>query len=233
MIGERLLDLRKDAGLTQDELAGVLNINKHSISSYERDKSEPPDIIKIAMAEFFGVSVDSLLGRAQNEWLQPLLEAYLRAPDWVRHRVCRTLGIEYLRPAAAPGWVTRPIYRDPAAAGVPLDASPDWETVDFPAGDVPKEALFGVRIQGDSMEPAIRDGQIAWVDGREELSDGEIGIFMLESGAVCKRLRLGANGRALRLESLNPAYAPISGKALAGLQARGRVIGTAWPPDKG
>ena len=49
MIGERLLDLRKDAGLTQDELAGVLNINKHSISSYERDKSEPPDIIKIAM----------------------------------------------------------------------------------------------------------------------------------------------------------------------------------------
>ena len=115
----------------------------------------------------------------------------------------------------------------------PLDASPDWETVDFPAGDVPEEALFGVRIQGDSMEPAIRDGQIAWVDGREELSDGEIGIFMLESGAVCKRLRLGANGRALRLESLNPAYAPISGKALAGLQARGRVIGTAWPPDRG
>ena len=53
MIGERLLDLRKDAGLTQDELAGVLNINKHSISSYERDKSEPPDIIKIAMAEYF------------------------------------------------------------------------------------------------------------------------------------------------------------------------------------
>ena len=88
-------------------------------------------------------------------------------------------------------------------------------------------------IQGDSMEPAIRDGQIAWVDGREELSDGEIGIFMLESGAVCKRLRLGANGRALRLESLNPAYAPIRGKALAGLQARGRVIGTAWPPDRG
>lgn len=36
MVGERLLDLRKDAGLTQDELAGVLNINKHSISSYEQ-----------------------------------------------------------------------------------------------------------------------------------------------------------------------------------------------------
>lgn len=43
MIGERLLDLRKDADLTQDDLAEILNINKHSISSYEREKSEPPD----------------------------------------------------------------------------------------------------------------------------------------------------------------------------------------------
>lgn len=62
MIGERLFDLRKDADMTQDELAAVLNINKHSISSYERDKSEPPDEIKIAIAKYFGVSVDYLLG---------------------------------------------------------------------------------------------------------------------------------------------------------------------------
>lgn len=62
MIGERLLELRKDAELTQDELAAILNINKHSISSYERDKSEPPDAIKIAIAQYFNVSVDYLLG---------------------------------------------------------------------------------------------------------------------------------------------------------------------------
>lgn len=62
MIGERLVDLRKDAGLTQDELAVILNINKHSISAYEREKSEPPDAIKIAIARFFHVSVDYLLG---------------------------------------------------------------------------------------------------------------------------------------------------------------------------
>ena len=66
MIGERLLDLRKDAGLTQDELAAVLNINKHSISSYERDKSEPPDSIKIEIAKYFHVSVDYLVGLSNN-----------------------------------------------------------------------------------------------------------------------------------------------------------------------
>lgn len=62
MIGERLLELRKDADLTQDDLAAILHINKHSISSYERDKSEPPDAIKIAIAQYFNVSVDYLLG---------------------------------------------------------------------------------------------------------------------------------------------------------------------------
>ncbi len=66
MIGERLLDLRKDAGLTQDELADILAINKHSISSYERDKSEPPDAIKIEIADYFGVSIDYLLGVTDN-----------------------------------------------------------------------------------------------------------------------------------------------------------------------
>ena len=62
MIGERLLQLRKEANLTQDELAAILKINKHSISSYERGKSEPPDEIKIAIAKYFNVSVDYLLG---------------------------------------------------------------------------------------------------------------------------------------------------------------------------
>lgn len=66
MIGERLLDLRKDAGLTQDELAAILKINKHSISSYERGKSEPPDAIKIEIARYFKVSVDYLLGLTDN-----------------------------------------------------------------------------------------------------------------------------------------------------------------------
>lgn len=66
MIGERLLELRKDADLTQDDLAEVLKINKHSISSYERDKSEPPDAIKIAIARYFNVSIDYLLGVTDN-----------------------------------------------------------------------------------------------------------------------------------------------------------------------
>lgn len=66
MIGERLLDLRKEAGLTQDDLANILSVNKHSISSYERNKNEPPDEIKIKIANFFCVSIDYLVGTSDS-----------------------------------------------------------------------------------------------------------------------------------------------------------------------
>ncbi len=80
MIGQRLLDLRKDAELTQDELAAILKINKHSISSYEREKSEPPDVIKIEIARFFNVTVDYLLGLTDNPGPYDDHTNYLRLP---------------------------------------------------------------------------------------------------------------------------------------------------------
>lgn len=80
MIGERLLDLRKDAGITQDELAAILNINKHSISSYERDKSEPPDAVKIAIASYFSVSIDYLLGLTDEPKPYNDASRYVRLP---------------------------------------------------------------------------------------------------------------------------------------------------------
>lgn len=81
MIGERLLNLRKDADLTQDELAAILNINKHSISSYERDKSEPPDAIKMAIAKYFNVSVDYLLGLTDYPTPLTQQEKIVRLPE--------------------------------------------------------------------------------------------------------------------------------------------------------
>lgn len=62
MIGERLSELRKDMGYTQQELADMLGISKFSISSYENDKTTPDDDMKVKLAKTLNVSMDYLLG---------------------------------------------------------------------------------------------------------------------------------------------------------------------------
>ena len=62
MVGERLMDMRKDMGLTQKELAEKLFINYRTYSGYERNEIEAGDDFKIKLAQFYNVSVDYLLG---------------------------------------------------------------------------------------------------------------------------------------------------------------------------
>ncbi len=43
MIGERLQELRKDYGMSQEELAGILGVSHYTVSSYECNRSDPDD----------------------------------------------------------------------------------------------------------------------------------------------------------------------------------------------
>ncbi|MFT9055953.1 MAG: helix-turn-helix transcriptional regulator, partial [Ethanoligenens sp.] len=67
MIGERLAELRKDKGLSQKDLANELKISTYTVSSYERDNSDPDDEMKIKIASFFNISLDYLLGLINEE----------------------------------------------------------------------------------------------------------------------------------------------------------------------
>ncbi len=61
--GVRLKQLRKEKGITQEQLAQILGVERSSIGKYEgKDKVMPSDDIKARIAEYFGVSVDYLLG---------------------------------------------------------------------------------------------------------------------------------------------------------------------------
>jgi len=64
---ERLKELRQEKGITQEELADVLDIDRSQISKYEnpkRKKIVPTVDTAEAMAEHFNVSIDYLIGRS-------------------------------------------------------------------------------------------------------------------------------------------------------------------------
>lgn len=62
MLGERLKSLRQEKGLSQRDLAKKLNISASAIAMYETSKREPDSELLKRISEFFGVSIDYLLG---------------------------------------------------------------------------------------------------------------------------------------------------------------------------
>lgn len=62
---ERLIELRKQNGYTQQKVAEVLNIKQPSYIRYEKGYAEPSLENLVKIADLFDVSVDYLLGRAE------------------------------------------------------------------------------------------------------------------------------------------------------------------------
>ena len=58
---QRLKTLRKERGLTQQELADRMGLKRAALGAYEEGRAEPMLINVVALAEFFGVTVDALL----------------------------------------------------------------------------------------------------------------------------------------------------------------------------
>lgn len=70
-IGERIKELRKARGITQVQLAKIIGIEQSSVGKYEgKDAISPSDDIKIRIADYFGVSLDYLVGRDKPNDLQ-------------------------------------------------------------------------------------------------------------------------------------------------------------------
>lgn len=61
-ISDRIRLLRTESHMTQEEFGRIFGISKPTVSFYEHGKSVPNDQIKTAIARYFGVSVDYLLG---------------------------------------------------------------------------------------------------------------------------------------------------------------------------
>ena len=61
-IANRIKTLRKEAGMTQEELGAILGVVKSTISLYESGKSVPGDDIKKKLCEQFNVTMDFLIG---------------------------------------------------------------------------------------------------------------------------------------------------------------------------
>ena len=66
-IGENIKRLRRSRGMTQEQLADILNISNAAVSKWERGDSFPDITLLFPIADYFGVSVDELMGHGEKD----------------------------------------------------------------------------------------------------------------------------------------------------------------------
>lgn len=217
-IGERIKASRENKGLLQSELAKMIGEKSAGvISNWEQDVSKPNANKIIKLCEVLDVSPAYLLDYRGKEKSSPysseaskLADAYDNKLDpWGRQAVRDLVETEMARVADESRFQGDPLkegpkvinlFVEPSAAGIAVPTmGRDYEFYELKPED-PPGAAYAVRLQGNSMEPDFPDGSIVFVN-HDALRDGDIGIFSVDGGTVCKQYH--QEGGVVYLFSLN------------------------------
>ena len=249
-LGERIKSTREALKMTQEELGALCNTTKQTIFKYETGIVENIPLDRLEqLAERLGVTPAYLTGWDVNaadalpEKLAELAEPFGKLSDDGQAKVIGyTADLvssgRYVRPEPArivpfpkakrrrDGFVEYRVYDQPAAAGLGnyIDA-PDFSVEQYPAMLAPEGAEFGVRISGYSMEPDIPNGCTVFVRPTPAVEPGDVGIFVLEGQAYCKKLIADHKARRALLRSINKSYPDLVVEDASRLRTIGKVLG--------
>jgi phage repressor protein C with HTH and peptisase S24 domain len=104
-------------------------------------------------------------------------------------------------------------------AGFP--AGQGWEMVDFPAPS--PEGAYALKVQGDSMLPLYRDGDVLIVQPGAALRRGDRVVVKTTGGEVMAKVLIRQSAGAVELLSLNPDH-PNRQVAAADLEWVARIV---------
>lgn len=65
-LGKNIYELRRKRGITQEELAAELGVTAAAVSKWEKGATLPDVLMVCAIADYFGVTTDELLGRVRE-----------------------------------------------------------------------------------------------------------------------------------------------------------------------
>ena len=90
------------------------------------------------------------------------------------------------------------------AAGEPILAEQQYDA--YVEADADLDCTYALRVDGDSMEPTVRYGDIVFIRQQEDVDDGRIAAVLVDDSATLKRVYHIPNG--LQLLSDNAAKYP-------------------------
>jgi phage repressor protein C with HTH and peptisase S24 domain len=88
--------------------------------------------------------------------------------------------------------------------GMPT-GGPGWEEIEFP--DLATDKVFALEVQGDSMEPLYRDGDVLIVSPNANIRKGDRVVVRTHAGEVLAKELKRRTVRNVELRSMNPEHA--------------------------
>lgn len=193
----RIKELRRARGVTQDELGLMLGVKKAAVCKYETERVALPNHVLVKLVDIFGVSADYLLGKDE---VTPL-------PKHARERIgaSRSASGEGFRPAEA---VAVPLV-GMVHAGEPMLAEEYVsDYIPVAAGEVFSGEYFFMEVVGDCMTgDHIAEGSVVLVKREQELREGKIYVVRIEDEVLLRRVK--KIKRSIALIPSNPAYDPM------------------------
>lgn len=199
---DMLIFLRKREGLSQLELGEKLNLTKSTISMYENGRRKPSFEVLEAIADYFNVSMNFLMGK--DEAPSPLPANILPTPKMKRIPLIGTI-----------------------ACGTPILAVEDaTEFIDAPEG-IQGDIDFALECKGDSMINArIFPGDIVYIKQQPVVENGEIAAVLIGDEATLKRVYYTPDSDRITLRACNPLYSDMTytGPELNDIKILGKAV---------
>ncbi|MBY5405083.1 helix-turn-helix transcriptional regulator [Rhizobium leguminosarum] len=85
-------------------------------------------------------------------------------------------------------------------------AGQGWDVVEFPAAPARKAGVYALEVQGESMMPLYRDGDVLIVEPGAQVRRNDRVVVRTNEGEVMAKVLLRQSPRSIELMSLNPEH---------------------------
>lgn len=85
-------------------------------------------------------------------------------------------------------------------------AGQGWDVVEFPAAPSQKSVVYALEVQGESMMPLYRDGDVLIVEPGAQVRRNDRVVVRTRDGEVMAKVLLRQSSRSIELMSLNPEH---------------------------
>jgi len=220
MVHERLRDLRKSHGLTQEQFGQKIGAKQGNVADWERGRSSPSLETMNQIVKIYNINLHWLFTGEGKMHIQSQQEQELEVN--IRQKVFNILRDELtilendpsFVPSKNDDFLFMPVVGD-IAAGEPMPFISDTDPIQHIA--IPKRKLSNpsncevLRVNGDSMEPKIEHSDIVVIrkDVDWQSCHNKVVAVRTSDGLTLKKLVLDEVKRTAVLMPYNPKYSAI------------------------